>query len=157
MLRCKILHRTYYNFSSAVRLGPHVLRLRPRESHELRIEASKLEISPGAELRWYRDVEDNCVAVATFNAEAVQLAIESEVIIQQYNEVPLDFLVADRAVGYPFRYEPEESILYSGPILPNRNPKPGSCESGRRPSGMEAKRWKPSSCWSASVSGFMIR
>ena len=36
MQRYEILHRTYYNFTTAVQLGPHSLRLRPREGHELR-------------------------------------------------------------------------------------------------------------------------
>ncbi|MGD8275765.1 MAG: transglutaminase N-terminal domain-containing protein [Thiohalocapsa sp.] len=31
MQRYRILHRTYYTFSGEVQLGPHVLRLRPRE------------------------------------------------------------------------------------------------------------------------------
>ena len=39
MQRYKILHRTYYSFSAAVRLEPHALRLRPREGHELHIES----------------------------------------------------------------------------------------------------------------------
>jgi len=108
MQRYKILHRTYYNFSGVVTLGPHTLRLRPREDHELRIESSLLKITPTATLRWHRDVEDNSIAVATFNSPAKQLVIESEVIIQQYNLEPLDFLIADYAVNYPFAYTPED-------------------------------------------------
>lgn len=114
MQRYKILHRTYYNFSAAVRLEPHALRLRPREDHELRIESSTLEITPTAGLRWHRDVEDNSVAIATFDSPAAnQLLIESEVIIQQYNEAPLDFLVADYATDYPFAYTPDDRVVLS--------------------------------------------
>lgn len=113
MQRYKILHRTYYNFSAAVRLEPHALRLRPREGHELRIESSTLKITPPATLRWHRDVEDNSVAIATFAAPANQLIIESEVIIQQYNQAPLDFLVADYATDYPFVYTPEDRVVLS--------------------------------------------
>ncbi|MGR9037116.1 MAG: transglutaminase family protein, partial [Gammaproteobacteria bacterium] len=113
MRRYKILHRTYYNFSAAVRLEPHALRLRPREGHELRIESSSLAITPPATLRWYRDAEDNSVAIATFDSPANQLLIESEVIIQQYNEAPLDFLVADYATDYPFAYTPEDRVVLS--------------------------------------------
>src|ERR1700712_3050654 len=97
MQRYKILHRTYYNFTSPVVLEPHALRLRPREGHQLRIESSSLVISPPASLRWHSDVEDNSVAIATFKEAASQLSIESEVIIQQFNEAPLDFLVAEYA------------------------------------------------------------
>ena len=117
MQRYKILHRTYYNFSAPVRLEPHALRLHPREGHELRIESSTLEITPPATLRWHRDVEDNSVAIATFDAPANQLLIESEVIIEQYNQAPLDFLVADYAIDYPFAYTPEDRVV----LLPYLN------------------------------------
>ena len=108
MQRYKIIHRTYYNFDTEVRLGPHTLRLRPREGHDLRIESSRLNINPTAELRWHRDEEDNSVATATFAQTTAQLAIESEIIIQHYNEAPLDFYVADYAVNYPFTYQQNE-------------------------------------------------
>ena len=113
MRRYKILHRTYYNFTGSVTLGPHALRLRPREDHELRIESSILKITPTATLRWHRDVEDNSVAVASFNDPTSQLIIESEVIIQQYNLDPLDFLLADYAINYPFAYIPEAPRRWS--------------------------------------------
>lgn len=113
MQRYKILHRTYYNFSAPVRLEPHALRLRPREGHELRVESSTLKTTPPAILRWHRDVEDNSVAIATFDSLASQLSIESEVIIQQFNRAPLDFLVADYATDYPFAYRPEDWIVLS--------------------------------------------
>lgn len=113
MRRYKILHRTYYNFSATVRLEQHNLRLRPREDHELRIESFILKITPSATLRWYRDVEGNSVAIATFDSMTSQLAIESETIIEHYNQAPLDFLVADHARDYPFVYRPEEWAVLS--------------------------------------------
>lgn len=111
MQRYKILHRTYYNFPADVQLQPHALRLRPREGHELRIESSSLEITPAATLRWQRDAEDNSVAIATFDTVAKHLKIESTVIIQQYNQAPLDFLMSDYATDYPFDYDKEDAIL----------------------------------------------
>jgi len=113
MQRYKIIHRTYYNYSEDVTLGPHTLLLRPREDHELRIESFSLKTNPPASLLWHRDVEDNSVAVANFDEPTSQLVIESEVIIQQYNEEPLDFMVADYAVDYPFAYQGDDKILLS--------------------------------------------
>ena len=113
MQRYKILHRTYYNFSSPVQLEPHALRLRPREGHELRIESSFLEITPPATLRWHRDAEDNSVAIATFTAPASQLSIESNVIIQQFNQAPLDFLLAGYASDFPFAYTADDRVILS--------------------------------------------
>ncbi|WP_269620408.1 transglutaminase family protein [Zhongshania sp. BJYM1] len=113
MQRYKILHRTYYNFSSTVTLGPHFLRLRPREDYELRIESFSLNITPSATLLWHRDAEGNSVATATFDLAAQQLVFESELIIQQYNEAPLNFMVADYAVHYPFNYTQDDQVLLS--------------------------------------------
>jgi transglutaminase-like putative cysteine protease len=113
MQRYEILHRTYYNFTTAVQLGPHRLRLRPREGHELRVESASVRITPAASLRWSRDVEDNSVAVATFESPASQLEIESHVIVQQYNQAPFDFLLADHAADYPFAYAPEDAAVLS--------------------------------------------
>jgi len=108
MNRYQILHRTVYRYSGPVALGPHALRLRPREGHELRIESSRLTIHPEAALRWHRDVEDNSVAIATFRDRTERLVIESSLVIQQYNQEPLDFLVKAYAVDYPFAYTPDD-------------------------------------------------
>ncbi len=113
MQRYKILHRTYYNYFGKVALGPHKLLLRPREDHDLRIESFSLNITPSANLLWHRDVEGNSVALANFDLPTSQLVIESDVVIQQFNEAPLDFLVADYAVNYPFCYQVDDKILLS--------------------------------------------
>lgn len=119
MRRYKIAHQTLYNFSDTVQLLPHTLRLRPREGHQLRIESSKLSINPSAKLRWHRDVEDNSVAIATFDSRARTLSINSEIIIQQYDQAPHDFLVAEYAVDFPFSYNADDRIQ----LLPYmRNP-----------------------------------
>ena len=111
MLRYKILHRTYYNFSGLATLQPHQLRLRPREDYSQRIESFKLQLIPLATLLWHRDAEGNSVAVATFDQATRQLSVESEVIIQQYNESPLDFVVAEYALAYPFSYTADDQVL----------------------------------------------
>lgn len=121
MKRYKIIHHTYYNYTDIVTLGAHQLLLRPREDHELRIESFKLKISPNAKLYWHRDVEDNSVAIANFTSPTQQLAVESETIIQQYNESPLDFIVADYAIHYPFTYEEgDQFVLSPYRVLPDQ-------------------------------------
>jgi transglutaminase-like putative cysteine protease len=114
--RLKILHRTYYNFPGQVQLQPHRLLLRPREGPGLHIELSKLEIEPAAQIRWLRDAYDNSVAMATFDAPSAHLAIVSECIVQQFDESPLDFLVADFAVNYPFDYD-ADSVAVLRPYI----------------------------------------
>jgi transglutaminase-like putative cysteine protease len=122
MQRLTISHLTEYRYAVSVTLGPHQLLLRPREGHDVRIESSKLDISPAAQIRWHRDVFDNSVAVATFAEPSDHLTIASEVVIEHYEEAPLDFVVADYAVNYPFLYGPEERVEllpYEQPAYPN--------------------------------------
>ncbi|MDF7802017.1 transglutaminase family protein [Pontiellaceae bacterium B1224] len=103
----------YYNYTDTVSLGAHRLLLRPREGHDLRIESFVLKITPDAKIYWHRDVEDNSVAIANFTEPTQQLTVESEVVIQQYNESPLDFIVADYAINYPFVYDEGDQFLLS--------------------------------------------
>jgi transglutaminase-like putative cysteine protease len=74
-------------------------------------------IQPDAVLRWHRDVEDNCVAMASFDTPADRLLIESNVVVQQYNQQPLDFLVKDYAVAYPFSYDPADCPVLQAYLL----------------------------------------
>jgi transglutaminase-like putative cysteine protease len=77
-----------------------------------------LQISPKATPRWHRDAENNSVAIATFSEPADSLRIESEVVIQQYHQDPLDFLVDPVAQFFPFQYSAEEQLL----LAPYRRP-----------------------------------
>lgn len=120
MKRYRIIHRTYYNYSNTVTLGEHELLLRPREGHDLRIESFVLNVTPTAKVYWHRDVEDNSVAIVNFTQPTRQLMVESDVIIQQYNESPLDFIVADSAINYPFHYSKgDEQLLSPYRFLPD--------------------------------------
>lgn len=113
MRRLKINHITEYRFSSPVTLQPHRLLLRPREGHDLRIVSSKLDISPAHQVRWHRDVFDNSMAVVSFLESSQRLTIASEVLLEHYEEAPLDFVVADYAVNHPFEYSAEERVNLS--------------------------------------------
>lgn len=122
MKRIRIRHSTRYGFASPVRLGPHTLLLRPREGHDLRIAASELEIRPAPVLTWRRDLYDNVLAVAAFDEVPVsELLIESRLEVELYDILPLDFLVEDHAVRFPFNYRPGERIAlgpYLEPVYP---------------------------------------
>jgi transglutaminase-like putative cysteine protease len=121
MKHYRITHRTKYSYSGLVQLGPHALRLRPREGHDLRIESSTLTIQPYAFLRWHRDVEGNSVAIADFKALSDQLLIESILLIEQYDQQPLNFLVEDYAVNYPFTYHLEDRLVLQPYLLASKD------------------------------------
>ncbi|MDB4990322.1 MAG: cysteine protease, partial [Myxococcaceae bacterium] len=106
--RLQIDHRTEYQFAGQVTLLPHRLLLRPRESHSVRITSSRLTISPAHAIRWQRDAFDNSVAVVSFAEIASTLQIVSEVVIEHFDDTPLDFVVDPDATFYPFAYSPED-------------------------------------------------
>ncbi len=108
MRRLNISHVTEYRFSTSVALQPHRLRLRPLESHSLRIESSTLDISAAHTIRWYRDALGNSVAVVSFGGLADSLRVLSDVVIAIYDDAPLDFLMEDYAVNCPFDYAIDE-------------------------------------------------
>ncbi len=110
MRRLRIHHTTTYAYSHAVDLLPHTVRVRPREGHDVRIESSRLETTPASTVQWHRDVYDNSVAVVTFCDLTTELSIHGEVIIQHYDAQPLNFLVAESAVNFPFLYDPAERV-----------------------------------------------
>jgi len=118
--RLKIKHVTTYQYAGSVTLLPHKLLLRPREGHDIRIESAELIISPAHQLQWQRDVYDNAVARATFLEPGSRLSIDSRVLIQHYDDQPLNFLVADYAVFFPFQYDTAERLdlePYLSPIF----------------------------------------
>jgi hypothetical protein len=55
-------------------------------------------------------VYDNAVAHATFLEPTSQLSIASRTLIQHHDDQPLDFLIADYAVMFPFQYDVTEHI-----------------------------------------------
>jgi hypothetical protein len=62
-----VRHLTVYRYAEPVRLGEHRMMFRRRESHDLRLLAAPLEITPRpTRLRWLHDVFDNSIAIATF-------------------------------------------------------------------------------------------
>jgi transglutaminase-like putative cysteine protease len=119
MRRLQIRHLTHYQYAEPVTLLPHTLHLRPRDGHDIRVQSSKLDISPAFSIHWKRDVYGNSVAVVEFQQEASELTIASEVVVENYVEEPLHFVLEDYAQLFPFDYDPQEQIdlaPYKSPI-----------------------------------------
>lgn len=110
MRTLRIQHLTEYLFPTQVTLNSHRLLLRPREGHDVRIESSKLTITPAHTIKWQRDVFDNSLAVVNFLERADKLIIDSDVVIQHYDQAPFDFLLEEYAVNYPFDYARDEQV-----------------------------------------------
>ena len=79
------------------------MMFRPRESHDLRLVHTKLDISPRPSgLRWLHDVFDNSVAIATFAGPTLELRFDSTVTLEHL-ETPLPHYALEvDAQTYPF-------------------------------------------------------
>jgi transglutaminase-like putative cysteine protease len=110
MRRIRIQHLTRYHYAETVTLLPHTLHLRPREGHDIRVQSSRLVIDPAYRIRWKRDVYSNSVAMVEFLQPAQDLVISSEVVVEHYEEEPLEFVLEDTARRFPFQYDASEQI-----------------------------------------------
>jgi len=106
-MKIRIRHRTTYNYAQPVSFGQHKIMIRPREGHDVHIESSVLEINPAHTIRWMRDVNGNSIAKVDFTQTAAQLSFYSELVLHQYDTNPLDFILEESAVTYPFVYDPD--------------------------------------------------
>src|SRR2546423_3884448 len=82
-MKLRIHHQTVYSYTRPVRFGSHRLVVRPREGHDLRVEAIDLTITPAAEVTWTRDVFGNSIANLDFEdaPKAKALRIVSNALI----------------------------------------------------------------------------
>lgn len=105
-----VRHVTVYRYKDPVRLGEHRMMFRPRESHDLRLLKTRLDITPQpANLRWLHDVFDNSVAVACFDdTPTTELRFESVVMLEHFETKLPEYPLEEYAQTYPFRYSDEE-------------------------------------------------
>jgi transglutaminase-like putative cysteine protease len=85
--------------------------LRPRDSHDLRVLASSLEIEPQPmQLRWIHDVFGNSVAIATFDERSETLSFTSTATVEHNPAEEFALTPDDPAYFYPFLYDDEEFL-----------------------------------------------
>ena len=58
-----ITHTTVYRYKKPVTFGLHRVMFRPRDSHDLRVLATDLQVSPHAAIRLIQDPHSNSVAL----------------------------------------------------------------------------------------------
>ena len=58
-----VRHVTTYRYAEPVRFGEHRMMFRPRDSHDLRVLATDLLVSPEASVRLIQDPHSNSIAI----------------------------------------------------------------------------------------------
>jgi transglutaminase-like putative cysteine protease len=105
-----VRHVTVYRYATPVRLGEHRMMFRPRESHDLRLVRTRLDILPRpTDLRWLHDVFDNSVAIATFGDPTLELRFDSTVMLEHQETALPDYALEIEAQTYPFSYSDDDA------------------------------------------------
>lgn len=106
--RYDITHTTRYLYSKPVTFGEHRVMFRPRDSHDLRVLATDLEVSPHAAVRLIQDPHSNSVALVQPLAPATELRIVCRFRIEHAQSHNLELPLSPSAELYPFAYGVEE-------------------------------------------------
>ncbi len=119
MRKIRIQHNTTYDYSASVRFGLHTLLLRPRVGHDIRIDSSQLVISADSKTTWFRDSQNNSVAIVEILEPANRLSIDSEVVIEHHDEEVRDVMYEHAwSQRYPFQYAVDERAELSPYMMP---------------------------------------
>ncbi len=108
MTLLSVHHITRYRYNKPARFGEYRLMFRPRDSHDLRLIESRLEISPQARVRWLHGVFSNSVAIASFDGSADELVFDSRIRIEDFGFDDPEFQISETARCYPFDYDRDE-------------------------------------------------
>lgn len=107
-VRYDITHTTVYSYAQPVSFGEHRVMFRPRESHDLRVLATDLEVSPDADVRMIQDPYSNSVALVQPQGEATELKIVCSFTIEHAHSNNLELPLSPAAEFFPFAYSVDE-------------------------------------------------
>jgi transglutaminase-like putative cysteine protease len=102
-------HTTTYRYSQPVKLGPHQLVFRPRDSFDQRLLDFQLKVTPvPVDVRWMHDVFGNCVTLIDFEASCRKLEFETSIRLDHSPGNAPDFRIEEYARSHPFSYVEDE-------------------------------------------------
>ena len=107
-IRYDIVHTTVYRYREPVEFGEHRVMFRPRDSHDLRVLATDLEVSPESTIRLIQDPHSNSVALVQPTLPATELRIVCTFTIEHAQSQNLELPLAPWAEFFPFAYTVEE-------------------------------------------------
>jgi transglutaminase-like putative cysteine protease len=105
-----IVHTTVYRYKTPVTFGLHRVMFRPRDSHDLRVLATDLQVSPQAFVRMIQDPHSNSVALVQPMGEATELRIVCSFTIEHVPNQPDELALDPTAEVLPFAYSIQERL-----------------------------------------------
>jgi transglutaminase-like putative cysteine protease len=114
-----ITHTTHYRYARPVTLGEHRVLFRPRDSHDLRVLATDMQVTPTpVDIRLIQDVYSNSVALVQPQSPATELKVVCSFSVEHTGTRALDFSLSPRAQTYPFAYDAEERLALAPYLSP---------------------------------------
>ena len=107
-IRYDITHTTVYRYQRPVSFGEHRVMFRPRDSHDLRVLATDLQVSPEATVRMIQDPHSNSVALVRPLSSATELRIVCTFTIEHAPGDTLELPLSPSAEWFPFAYTVDE-------------------------------------------------
>jgi len=107
-VRYDIVHTTVYRYRQPVTFGEHRVMFRPRDSHDLRVLATDLDVRPEADVRMIQDPLSNSVALVQPLEKADTLQIVCSFTIEHAHSMNLELPLSPSAELFPFSYTTEE-------------------------------------------------
>ena len=104
----EIVHTTVYRYRQPVTFGEHRVMFRPRDSHDLRVLATDLQVSPNSQVRMIQDPHSNSVALVQPDGPASQLEIVCRFTIEHAHTNNEELPLAPSAEVFPFAYSVDE-------------------------------------------------
>ena len=128
-----IAHSTHYRYKQPVQLGEHRVMFRPRSSHDVRVLATDLQITPAPiDIRMIQDVYSNSVALVTPQSPASELKLACSFSVEHTGTRALDLPLDPGALQYPFTYSDEDRIALQHYLLPWYDEPSGELEAWAR-------------------------
>lgn len=105
-MKYAITHTTHYTYSRPVYLGPHILRLCPRQDGSQWLRSFDLTISPEGKVQqaYFLDANGNTCVNATFQTPLTEFCIRSHSEVHTTRSNPFDYLSEPWAVSFPIDY-----------------------------------------------------
>lgn len=126
VIQYNITHTTVYRYRTPVTFGLHRVMFRPRDSHDLRVLATDLEVSPKAYVRMIQDPHSNSVALVQPMGEATELRIVCSFTIEHVPARLDELALEPSAELLPFAYSLQERLDLEHYLRPHHDDPDGT-------------------------------
>jgi transglutaminase-like putative cysteine protease len=114
-----IVHTTEYRYAQPVQFDEHRVMFRPRDSHDLRVLATDLQIDPPAQdIRLIQDVYSNSLVIVQPQSPADHFKVVCSFTVEHTGSRVLDLPLSPQAEHYPFEYSAEDQLALQPFLTP---------------------------------------